>query len=107
MIVVRGNGAVVVSDEDRGLEEVLEGDREDGEFVVGGDPGEELTADSNTAMAAQKLLRLSLSSAADEPSTVTMLTDALVLRARNWTLLDDSMETMLSWQLAVARQSWL
>lgn len=107
VMVVRGK--TVVS-EDGGLEGLVgleEDSGEDVEVVVGRDPGLELTAAAKTAIAAQKLLRLSLSSAAGCPPTVTMLIAALVLSASSCTLVDDSMETMLSWQLSVARQSWL
>jgi hypothetical protein len=59
---------------------------------------------SNWAIAAQKVFRLSLSRAIDSPSNVIMLTDALVLMPKRWTL-ELSMLIMLSWQLSVSRQS--
>lgn len=107
MRVVRGKVGVVVVCEDSGLGGVVleEEDGGDVDRVVVVGRGE-LTARAKTAIAAQKLLRLSLSSAADWPLTVTMLVAALVLRASIWILLEDSMETMLSWQLAVSRQTW-
>lgn len=58
------------------------------------------------ARAAQKLLRLSASSAATSPSRLIMLTLALVLMPSRWMLLDPSMLIMLSWQLLSGTHSW-
>ncbi|KAL5872746.1 hypothetical protein ACKVWM_011724 [Pyricularia oryzae] len=62
--------------------------------------------DENWARVAQKLFRLSLSSAMDLPLTVNMLVLALVDTPKRRTLGDCSSESMFCWQLAVARHDW-
>ena len=61
--------------------------------------------DAKKASVAQKLFRLSLSSAALWPFTVSMLVAALVLSPNIATVLSSRL-TMFSWQLCVSRHVW-